>query len=40
MKLTDRDNLFLLSVVANVMLSITLINLYDRLKKKKENEAR
>ena len=40
MKLTDRDNLFLLSGVANVMLSITLINLYDRLKKTKENEAR
>ena len=40
MKLTDRDNLFLLSVVANVMLSITLTNLYDRLKKTKENEAR
>ena len=33
MKLTNRDNLFLLSVVANMLLTISIINLYDTIKK-------
>ena len=33
MTITDKDNLFLLSVVANLLLTLTLINLYESNKK-------
>ena len=32
MKLTNRDDIFLLSVIANVLLTISIITLYDNIK--------
>ena len=39
MKLTEKDNLFLLSVVANMLLAISLSNLYENYKKLKEKNC-
>tara|TARA_R110002110_G_scaffold193392_1_gene401960 strand:+ start:163 stop:291 length:129 start_codon:yes stop_codon:yes gene_type:complete len=40
MKITHNENIFLLSLVANMLLTISLINVYENYKqlKKKQNE--
>jgi hypothetical protein len=36
MNLTNRDDIFLLSVAANIILTVMLINLYDTIKQKEK----
>ena len=40
MKLTNRDDIFLLSVIANVLLTISIITLYDNIKELRKEKIK
>jgi hypothetical protein len=40
MKLTNRDDMFLLSLIANMLLTISIITLYDNIKQLRKEKLK